>query len=51
MESLNLSYHETVAVIPYRNLLLMQRDKLHAVYGEKIQECSGRDMLDRKGCR
>ena len=35
MESLKLSYREVFEVIPYEQLLLMQRDKLHIVYGDR----------------
>lgn len=49
MDALHLSYTEVFEVIPYRNLLMMQRDKLHAVYGgEKVSNTSGKDMLKRK---
>ena len=38
MENLHLSYNEVFEVIPYRNLLIMQKDKLHTVYGEVMKE-------------
>lgn len=31
MDTLHLTYDEVVYKIPYRNLLLMQKDKLHVV--------------------
>ena len=40
MEVLHLSYNEVVNEIPYRNLLIMQKDKLHTVYGEVRREVS-----------
>lgn len=50
IDTLHLSYTEVFEVIPYRNLLMMQRDKLHAVYrGQKVNSSSGKDMLKRKG--
>lgn len=49
VDTLHLSYTEVFEVIPYRNLLMMQRDKLHAVGGQKVNESSGKDMLKRKG--
>ena len=45
MESLKLPYDDVVYRIPYRNLLLMQKDILHAVTGELIIERTGRDLL------
>ena len=50
MDNLHLSYREVVNEIPYRNLVIMQKDKLHTVYGgEKVKSASGKDMLKRKG--
>lgn len=49
IETLHLSYDEIVYKIPYRNLIIMQRDKLHVVYGEKVKKASGKDMVKRKG--
>jgi hypothetical protein len=40
MDSLHLTYREAVDVLPYRNMVLMQRDKVHAIYGEKMVEVS-----------
>ena len=48
MENLNLSYKEVVYKIPYRNLILMQRDKLHQVFGTKIKKIKGKDMASRR---
>ena len=48
MESLKLSYHDVVYEIPYCNLLLMQKDILHAVTGDLIVERTGRDLLNRQ---
>lgn len=48
MENLHLTYKEVFEVIPYQNLIIMQKDKLHVVYGEKIEEVSGKDMLAKK---
>lgn len=38
MENLNLTYREVVDVIPYRNLIIMQKDKQHTVSGIIRQE-------------
>lgn len=43
MERLHVSYREAVYEIPYRNLLIMQIDKLHEVVGDVIKETSARD--------
>lgn len=48
MESLGLSYEDVVYKIPYRNLLIMQKDILHSVSGDLIVERTGRDLLKRK---
>lgn len=48
MESLHLTYSEVMDVIPYRNLLLMQKDKAHVVYGTIVRKVSAKDMLARK---
>ena len=48
MESLKLPYDDVVYRIPYRNLLLMQKDILHAVTGDLIVERTGRDLLNRQ---
>lgn len=48
MEALHLSYDEVVNVIPYRNLVIMQKDKLHVCYGTKVHRTSGREMAARR---
>lgn len=49
VDTLHLSYIEVFEVIPYRNLLMMQRDKLHAVYGgHKVKRISGKDLANRR---
>ena len=40
MESLHLTYDEVFEKIPYRNLLLMSKDKLHVTTGEVYHEMS-----------
>lgn len=47
METLKLTYDEVVYHIPYRNLLLMQKDILHQVTGDLIVERDGRYLLNR----
>lgn len=48
MDALGLTYDEVVRKIPYRNLVIMQRDKLRPVYGAKVEKISGRDMAARR---
>lgn len=48
MENLHLSYDDVVYRIPYRNLLIMNKDKLHVVYGTKIEKVSGKSMAHRR---
>ena len=48
MDTLHLTYDEVVHKIPYRNLLLMQKDKLHGVYGTQVNKVKGRDMAARR---
>lgn len=47
MDTLKLTYNEVVYRIPYRNLLLMQKDILHQVTGDLIVERDGRYLLNR----
>lgn len=48
MEGLALSYDEVVYKIPYRNLLIMQRDKVHVCTGTKVEKVSGASMAERR---
>jgi len=48
MDNLKLSYDDVVYKIPYPRLLAMQKDKLRALYGEKVTEVSGKDMANRR---
>ncbi len=50
MESLHLTYDEVFEKIPYRNLVLMSRDKLHVVFGKKkvVTKVSGKEMAQRR---
>jgi hypothetical protein len=38
MDTLHLSYDEVMEKIPYRNLMVMQRDKLRVAYGDVLKE-------------
>lgn len=48
IDNLHLSYKEVVYEIPYRNLIIMQKDKLHVVYGEKVKRISGKELANRR---
>lgn len=48
IESLHLSYKEVVYDIPYRNLLIMQKDKLRTCTGKKKVQTSGKEMAARR---
>ena len=49
MDNLHLSYDDVVYKIPYRNLIIMQKDKLHAVYGDVRREVSDEEYFKLKG--
>ncbi len=49
VDTLHLSYDEVVRHIPYRNLIIMQRDKLRSVYGEKMEEVSEEEFFRSRG--
>lgn len=38
MDVLHLSYDDVLYKIPYRNLIVMQKDKLHVATGEVMKE-------------
>lgn len=45
-ESLHLSYREVLEEIPYRNLIIMQKDKLRTLHdSEKMVEVSDDDFF------
>jgi hypothetical protein len=48
VDSLHLSYDEVVNQIPYRNLIIMQKDKQHEVFGDVVKKVSGKDMANRR---
>lgn len=51
MDNLHLSYDDVVYKIPYRNLLLMQKDKLRVAYGDVMEEMNEEDffkMVEKK---
>ena len=48
IDTLHLGYTEVFEIIPYRNLLMMQRDKLHSVSGQKVNRISGKELANRR---
>ena len=48
MDSLHLSYKEVYEEIPYRNLVIMSKDKLHVVYGTLIKKKTGKEFAARR---
>lgn len=46
MRDLGLSYHDVVHVIPYRQLIMMQKDILHEATGDIIVEMTGREYMN-----
>ncbi|ROT06798.1 hypothetical protein EEL33_08495 [Muribaculaceae bacterium Isolate-037 (Harlan)] len=48
MEALGLTYDEVVHKIPFRNLLVMQRDKIHPLTGVKVNKTTGKEMAERR---
>lgn len=48
IDNLHLSYNDVVYNIPYRNLMLMQRDKQHEASGIVVKRTSGKDLAARR---
>jgi len=48
MEGLHLTYDEVINKIPYRNLVVMQHDKIHIAYGTIVKKSSGKEMMKRR---
>lgn len=48
MDALHLSYDEVFEKIPYRNLLMMQKDKLHESFGDVIKKTSSKDLAGNR---
>mgnify|MGYP004688122581 CR=1 FL=1 len=51
MENLHLSYDEVVYKIPYRNLIVMQKDKLHVAAGDVVKEVDDEKFFSMMGQR
>lgn len=48
MDNLHLTYTEVVEVIPYRNLVIMQKDKLHVVSGDVMREVTDAEFFKNR---
>lgn len=49
MDNLHLSYREVTQEIPYRVLVIMQKDKLRVAYGDVMREVGDEEFFkDRK---
>jgi hypothetical protein len=48
MDALHLTYTEVFEKIPYRNLLIMQKDKLHEACGKVIKKTTGKELMGEK---
>ena len=47
IDSLHLTYDEVVYKIPYRNLLVMQKDRAHEAVGEVVHYLTGAELAQR----
>lgn len=48
MDNLHLTYKEVTEVIPYRNLLIMQKDKARIATGEVLHEVTEDEFFNGK---
>ena len=48
METLHLTYREVLEEIPYRNLVIMQKDKLHVASGDVMREVTDEEFFKGK---
>ena len=48
MDTLHLSYNEVLRVIPYRNLIIMQRDIMHETTNDVLKEVSEEEFFNGK---
>lgn len=46
-----MTYKEVIDEIPYRNLIIMAKDKLHVTYGEVKEEVSDEEFFRMKGIK
>ena len=48
MENLHLTYKEVLEAIPYRNLVIMQKDKQRVASGDVMREVSDEEFFNGK---
>jgi len=48
MENLHLTYKEVLEDIPYRNLVIMQKDKLHVASGDVMREVTDAEFFKNR---
>ena len=48
MDTLHISYDEAVNIIPYRNILIMLKDKMREASGDIVHRVSGKEMAGRR---
>jgi hypothetical protein len=48
MDNLHISYDEAVNIIPYRNMVIMSKDKMHEASGDIVHRVSGKEMAGRR---
>lgn len=48
IDSLHLTYEEVFEKIPYRNLVIMQKDKMRVAYNGVKKKISGREAMTRR---
>ena len=48
MENLHLTYTEVLEVIPYRNLVIMQKDKMRVASGDVMQEVTDAEFFKNR---
>jgi hypothetical protein len=48
IDSLHLSYHEVMDMIPYRVLVIMSKDRMHEAYGEVVHRISGKELAQQR---
>lgn len=45
MDALHLDYERVLDGIPYRNLVIMQKDKLRVTYGDVMREVTDEELF------
>lgn len=48
METLHLTYQQVLDGIPYRNLVIMQKDKLRVAYGDVMREVTDAEFFKNR---